>query len=40
MEKHVTIVGAVQIGFGALKLLAALTLFGIIVGEGLLGGVI
>jgi hypothetical protein len=40
MEKHVTVVGAVQIGFGALKLLAALTLFGIIVGEGLLGGVI
>lgn len=35
-----TVVGVLQIGLGALKVLAALTLFVIIVGGGLLGGII
>jgi hypothetical protein len=40
MEKHVMVVGALQIGSGALKILTALALFGLVVGGGMLGGVI
>jgi hypothetical protein len=38
MEKHVTVVGALHIGFGALGILGALTAFLFIVGGGLIGG--
>jgi hypothetical protein len=40
MEKHVTLVGAVQIGYNALGVLAAMGTFMFIVGGGLLGGLI
>jgi hypothetical protein len=38
MEKHVTVVGALHMGFGALGILGALTAFLLIVGGGLIGG--
>jgi hypothetical protein len=38
MEKHVTVVGALHIGFGALGILGAVTAFVFIVGGGLIGG--
>ncbi len=38
MEKHVTVVGVLHIGFGALGILGALTAFVFIVGGGLIGG--
>ena len=40
MEKHVTVVGAVQIGMGALKILTAAAVVIFVVGGGLLGGII
>ena len=40
MEKHVTLAGALQIGYGALGVLAAMATFMFIVGGGLLGGLI
>ena len=40
MEKHVTLVGALQIGYNALGVLAAMATFLLIVGGGLLGGLI
>jgi hypothetical protein len=38
MEKHVTFVGALRIGFGALGLLAAMIVFAAVVGGGLISG--
>jgi len=40
MEKHVTLVGALHIGYGAFQILGALVAFMFIVGGGLLGGLI
>lgn len=40
MEKHVTFVGALQIGYNALGVLAAMATFMFIVGGGLIGGLI
>jgi hypothetical protein len=40
MEKHVTLVGAVQIGYNALGVLAAMGTFMFIVGGGLIGGLV
>lgn len=40
MEKHVTLVGVLQIGYNALGVLAAMATFLLIVGGGLLGGLI
>jgi hypothetical protein len=38
MEKHVTLVGALHIGYSAFQILGALIAFTFIVGGGLLGG--
>ena len=38
MEKHVTVVGALHIGFGALWILAAAIVFVAVVGGGLISG--
>jgi hypothetical protein len=38
MEKHVTFVGALRIGLGALGLLAAMIVFAAVVGGGLISG--
>ncbi len=38
MEKHVTVVGAIRIGFGALGLLGAAIVFLAVVGGGLISG--
>jgi hypothetical protein len=40
MEKHVTLVGALHIGYGAFHVLCALAAFTLIAGSGLLGGLI
>jgi len=40
MEKHVTLVGALHIGYGAFHILCALLAFMFIAGGGLLGGLI
>jgi len=40
MEKHVTLVGALHIGYAAFQILGALVAFLFIVGGGLLGGLI
>jgi hypothetical protein len=40
MEKHVTFVGALQIGYNAFGVLAAMATFMFIVGGGLIGGLI
>jgi len=40
MEKHITFVGALQIGYNALGVLAAMVTFMFIVGGGLVGGLI
>jgi hypothetical protein len=40
MEKHVTLVGALHIGYSALQILGGLIAFMFIVGGGLLGGLI
>ncbi len=40
MEKHVTLVGALHIGYGAFHILCALLAFMFIAGGGMLGGVI
>ena len=40
MEKHVTFVGALQIGYNAFGVLAAMAVFLFIVGGGVLGGLI
>jgi len=38
MEKHVTVVGALRIGFGALGILVAIFVFALLVGIGALSG--
>jgi len=38
MEKHVTAVGVLRIGFGALGILAAIIVFTVLVGVGVLSG--
>ena len=38
MEKHITILGALYVGLGAMGILAALLIFVILVGSGLLSG--
>ena len=38
MEKHVTFVGALRIGLGALGILAAMTVFAVVVGGGVISG--
>ncbi|MCJ7621766.1 MAG: hypothetical protein MUP64_16300 [Anaerolineae bacterium] len=40
MEKHVTLVGALHIGYGAFHVLCALLAFTFIAGGGLLGGLV
>jgi len=40
MDKHVTFVGALQIGYNAFGILAAMATFMFIVGGGLIGGLI
>jgi hypothetical protein len=40
MEKHVTVVGAVHIGFAALGILAAVMVFLFVAGGGLIGGLV
>ena len=40
MEKHVTLVGALHIGYGAFHVLCALAAFAFIAGGGLLGGLV
>jgi hypothetical protein len=40
MEKHVTLVGALHIGYAAFQILGALAAFALIAGGGLLGGLI
>jgi hypothetical protein len=40
MEKHVTLVGALHMGYGAFHVLCALAAFALIAGGGLLGGLI
>lgn len=40
MEKHVTLVGALHIGYNAFQILVGLVVFTFIVGGGLLGGLI
>ncbi len=40
MERHVTFVGALQIGYNAFGILAAMATFMLIVGGGLVGGLI
>jgi hypothetical protein len=40
MEKHITLVGALQIGYNAFGILAAMFVFLFIVGGGLVGGLV
>jgi hypothetical protein len=40
MEKHITLVGALQIGYNAFGILAAMFVFLFIVGGGLIGGLV
>lgn len=40
MQKHVTLVGALQIGYNAFGILAAMAAFLLIVGGGLIGGLV
>ena len=40
MEKHVTLVGALHIGYNAFQLVMALVVFTFLVGGGLIGGFI
>jgi hypothetical protein len=40
MEKHITFVGALQIGYNAFGILAAMFVFLFIVGGGLIGGLV
>jgi hypothetical protein len=40
MQKHVTLVGALHIGYSALQLVMALIVFTFLVGGGIIGGVV